>query len=69
VLGSITLTIFKNGSSVVVPASVPANAGGAIASICWPGQSGVTACPCANHPLLPGYGCENSSTTGGAILF
>src|SRR5690349_13457111 len=34
---------------------------------CFPGVDGVNPCPCSN-PGLAGRGCENSSTTGGAVL-
>ena len=36
--------------------------------ICAPGVGGVIACPCSNAPGGPNRGCDNSSTTGGAIL-
>ncbi|HEV8111211.1 MAG TPA: calcium-binding protein [Planctomycetota bacterium] len=37
-------------------------------SQCWPGVSGVVACPCSNPPSGPNRGCDNSSATGGASL-
>jgi Tol biopolymer transport system component len=37
-------------------------------SQCWPGASGVVACPCSNPPSGPNRGCDNSSATGGASL-
>jgi hypothetical protein len=37
-------------------------------SFCAPGQAGVLPCPCANPPSAVGRGCDNSSSTGGAIL-
>jgi len=37
-------------------------------SFCRPGSSGVLACPCSNPPGGPGRGCDNSSSTGGALL-
>jgi Tol biopolymer transport system component len=40
----------------------------AFTSQCDPGASGVIACPCSNPPSGPGRGCDNSSSTGGAIL-
>jgi hypothetical protein len=35
---------------------------------CDPGVGGVMACPCANPPAGTGRGCDNSSSTGGAML-
>jgi hypothetical protein len=67
--GSITLTPFKSGSNLVVTAQVPSAApGGPIALVCDPGAGGIIACPCANPALGPGQGCDNSSSTGGAML-
>ncbi len=37
-------------------------------SVCDAGLAGVIACPCSNPPVGPGRGCDNSSSTGGAIL-
>ena len=37
------------------------------ASFCFPGEDAI-ACPCGNAPAASGSGCENSATTGGAIL-
>ncbi|MFN0006923.1 MAG: hypothetical protein ACKVXR_03370 [Planctomycetota bacterium] len=37
-------------------------------SLCDPGLGGVIACPCSNPPSGPGRGCDNSASTGGAIL-
>ncbi|HEX6941511.1 MAG TPA: hypothetical protein VF128_01220, partial [Gemmatimonadaceae bacterium] len=37
-------------------------------SVCDPGVGGVIACPCSNPPSGPGRGCENSASTGGAVL-
>jgi Tol biopolymer transport system component len=37
-------------------------------SLCDPGQAGVIACPCANPPGGAGHGCDNSASTGGAVL-
>jgi hypothetical protein len=36
-------------------------------SYCFPGTSGVLACPCGNAGG-PGRGCDNSASTGGALL-
>ncbi len=67
--GSITLTPFKSGSNLVVTAQVPSAApGGPIALVCDPGAGGIISCPCANPALGPGQGCDNSSSTGGAML-
>jgi len=67
--GSITLTPFKSGTNMVVTAQVPsASVGGPIALVCDPATGGVLACPCANPALGPGQGCDNSSSTGGAML-
>jgi Tol biopolymer transport system component len=38
------------------------------ASLCDPGVGGVIACPCSNPPSGPDRGCDNSASTGGAIL-
>jgi hypothetical protein len=37
-------------------------------SLCDPGVGGVISCPCSNPPSGLGQGCDNSSTTGGAVL-
>jgi len=37
-------------------------------SLCDPGLDGVVRCPCANSPSGPGRGCDNSASTGGAVL-
>jgi hypothetical protein len=37
-------------------------------SLCDPGIDGVRACPCSNAPNGPGRGCDNSASTGGAVL-
>jgi len=40
-------------------------------SLCEAGAGGVVACPCGNPPSPagpPGRGCDNSSSTGGAVL-
>lgn len=67
--GNITLNTFKVVGNVQVAAQVPSNApGGPIVLVCDPGAGGVAACPCANPALGPGQGCDNSSSTGGAML-
>lgn len=67
--GNVTLTTFKGGMNIQVLAQVPsAAAGGPITLVCDPGAGGVQACPCANPALGPGQGCDNSSSTGGAML-
>jgi Tol biopolymer transport system component len=38
------------------------------ASLCRPGLDGVQTCPCANPPTITGRGCNNSASTGGALL-
>ena len=38
------------------------------AILCIPGAAPVAACPCANPPVGPSRGCNNSSGTGGARL-
>jgi hypothetical protein len=35
---------------------------------CYPGQNGVTPCPCNNPPTQPASGCNNSANTGGSFL-
>ena len=37
-------------------------------SLCHPGLAGVQPCPCSNPPSGAGRGCNNSASTGGAIL-
>jgi Tol biopolymer transport system component len=37
-------------------------------SLCDPGTNGVIGCPCSNPPGSPGRGCDNSASTGGALL-
>ena len=44
-------------------------AGGPIfTSTCEPGSGGTIGCPCANPPSGSGRGCDNSGSTGGAVL-
>jgi hypothetical protein len=42
--------------------------GASFTSVCDPGVGLVMACPCTNPPGGAGRGCDNSSSTGGAIL-
>jgi Tol biopolymer transport system component len=42
--------------------------GTAITNVCVPGTNGTLPCPCNNPPSAPGHGCENSASTGGAVL-
>jgi len=37
-------------------------------SLCEPSAGNVIACPCSNPPSSSGRGCDNSSSTGGALL-
>jgi hypothetical protein len=39
-----------------------------IGIVCLPGQAGVIACPCTNPPSGGTRGCDNSSSTGGALI-
>ncbi|MBK7645081.1 MAG: PD40 domain-containing protein [Planctomycetes bacterium] len=68
--------VFGSGSSDIVPGDTnnledvfirDLRATG-FTSLCSPGQGNVIACPCGNPPSGPGRGCDNSSSTGGAIL-
>jgi hypothetical protein len=65
--GTITLGLWRAGSppSVNGTGDVPSG-GGPIASFCF-GDGTTAACPCANNGA-PDHGCENSSSTGGALL-
>ncbi len=38
------------------------------ATSCEPGVASVVACPCGNPPSGPDRGCDNSASTGGAVL-
>jgi Tol biopolymer transport system component len=40
----------------------------AFTSLCAPGTNNVLPCPCGNAPSTTGRGCDNSSSTGGAVL-
>ena len=42
--------------------------GPSFTSACEPGVAGVIGCPCGNPPAGSGRGCDNSASTGGAIL-
>jgi Tol biopolymer transport system component len=42
--------------------------GPAFTSACDAGVAGVISCPCGNPPSSTGRGCDNSSSTGGAVL-
>jgi archaellum component FlaF (FlaF/FlaG flagellin family) len=68
---------FSSGASNLVPgdsnaiydAFVRDRLGGtSFTSICHPGTAGVIGCPCSNMPSGVGRGCDNSSSTGGAVL-
>ena len=37
-------------------------------SLCFPGYDGTLGCPCGNDPYIQGSGCNNSASTGGAII-
>ncbi len=54
--------------TITVTGTLNANVGAPMISLCDPGQSGVLGCPCANPPIGPAHGCDNSSYTGGAQL-
>jgi hypothetical protein len=54
--------------SITVTGTLHADVRAPMISLCDPGQAGVPACPCANPPVGPGHGCDNSSLTGGAQL-
>ena len=63
------LTTFKTSSTVAAAADAPGGLpGGPMVSFCDPASAGVMGCPCNNPALFPGQGCDNSSSTGGAIL-
>jgi hypothetical protein len=67
VSGTITLGVWKAGSppSITGTGDVPGG-GSPIASFCF-GDGTQGACPCANSGAT-GNGCENSASTGGAML-
>jgi hypothetical protein len=67
---------FKSGASNLVSGDTNGlqdvfvrdrNAAG-FTSLCDPGSGGVSACPCSNPPSGAGRGCDNSSSSGGAVL-
>ncbi len=63
------LTTFKTVTALSATADTPTGSpGGPMASFCTPGVGGVMPCPCNNPNPFPGSGCENSFSTGGAIL-
>jgi hypothetical protein len=65
----VVLGTFKSVMSVPVLADAPSGApGGPMISFCSPGASGILSCPCNNPAVFPGTGCDNSSSTGGAML-
>ncbi|MBK7643127.1 MAG: hypothetical protein IPJ19_08750 [Planctomycetes bacterium] len=41
---------------------------GDFVKLCTPGYDGVLSCPCGNPPAGFGRGCNNSSSTGGALI-
>lgn len=47
---------------------IPGNPGTSVVAICDPGVSGVISCPCSNPPSGSGRGCDNSASTGGALI-
>jgi hypothetical protein len=65
--GSVALGLWNVASptAVSVAATIPAG-NGALFAFCA-GDGSQAACPCANNGLA-GHGCENSATTGGALL-
>lgn len=52
----------------VARAQRPPAPSGTISNYCEPGTAGVMGCPCSNPPAGSGQGCDNSTSTGGAIL-
>jgi hypothetical protein len=56
------------GDSFLAEWADPLGCGMPGVSVCEPGSSGVSACPCGNPPSGGGSGCNNSSNTGGASL-
>jgi hypothetical protein len=61
-------TVSPAGDSYLTKWGNPSGCGAPGVSICEPGASGVSACPCGNPPAGSGLGCNNSSYTGGAAL-
>jgi len=72
-VGTITYQAFvtdrdgNTGSSAVKTYTATGSAG-PMTSYCSPGLAGVLACPCANPASGANKGCDNSSSTGGAVL-
>lgn len=67
--GTITLGLWKSGSPPSITANGDVPGGGvpaAIESFCH-GDGSIGACPCANNGTI-GRGCQNSASTGGALL-
>ncbi|HZO09568.1 MAG TPA: hypothetical protein VFC77_09320, partial [Myxococcota bacterium] len=67
--GSITLGLWKPAApgTVVASGEVPGGGGGAsVTSFCFGDGSGAP-CPCGNSGAT-GHGCENSLSTGGALM-
>jgi|694.fasta_scaffold27560_4 hypothetical protein len=72
-VGTITYQAFVtdrdgNTGSSAVRTYTATGAASPMTSYCSPGLSGVLACPCANPAAGANKGCDNSSSTGGAVL-
>ena len=66
--GSITLGLWKPAApgTVVASGEVPGGGGASVTSFCFGDGSGAP-CPCGNSGAT-GHGCENSLSTGGALM-
>ena len=72
-VGTITYQAFVtdrdgNTGSSAVRTYTATGAASPMTSYCSPGLAGVLACPCANPASGADKGCDNSSSTGGAVL-
>ena len=65
---SLATNLVSGPSSPVIQIYIRDREATGFTSLCHPGVDGIRTCPCGNPPSAVGRGCNNSASTGGAML-